>query len=251
MLVKMRKAKEYKTSVVMKFYNSSFLKETGCKFIPGVFHEDNDFTFRTMLLAKCVGYCKNAYYHRRVHGSSIMTTKNGIAHVYGYYRNFRSMEAFALEYPFDFETSEMIYDVLKGVLSNIKTNYESLTFLEQTVFWNLEPIDRMKFEFCIQSVNGGGLFQKIYLEKLNLQRKLQQTYAEKSEINRKLQQTYAEKSEINRKLQITYQEKYERGLEIKKLKKKIKTIKASKTYCLARFIGIPIRFFRKIQHKRS
>lgn len=91
--------------------------------------------------------------------------------------------------------------------------------------------------------------QRVYIEKNDMRGKLQKVYDEKSEINRKLQQTYSEKSEINRKLQITYDEKFERGVEIKRLKKEIEGIKKSKTYRLARWIGFPIRFIRKIIRK--
>ena len=93
--------------------------------------------------------------------------------------------------------------------------------------------------------------QKAYSEKRVIAEKLQRTYDEKSEINRKLQQTYKEKSEINRKLQITYGEKYDRGLEIKRLNKKIEGNQNSKTYRLARWIGTPVRLFRKIIKKEQ
>lgn len=65
-------------------------------------------------------------------------------------------------------------------------------------------------------------------------------------MNRKLQQTYAEKSEINGKLQITYKEKYDRGLRITELEEEIRSIKKSKTYRLARMIGMPVRHLRRI-----
>ena len=72
---------------------------------------------------------------------------------------------------------------------------------------------------------------------------------EKSELNRKLQKTYGEKSELNRKLQVTYGEKYDRGLEIKRLKKELETVKKSRSYRLARLIGLPVRVFRKMLKK--
>ena len=74
-------------------------------------------------------------------------------------------------------------------------------------------------------------------------------YAAKSGINETLQRTYREKSEINRKLQITYGEKYDRGLEIKRLKKELEEVKSSETYRLARLIGLPVRIFRRIFRK--
>lgn len=81
--------------------------------------------------------------------------------------------------------------------------------------------------------------------------KCQNAWEQNRKTNEKLQRTYAEKSEINRKLQITYGEKYDRGLEIKKLKKEIESIKKSRTYRLARVFGAPVRFLRKLFKKTS
>lgn len=91
--------------------------------------------------------------------------------------------------------------------------------------------------------------RRIRREKSEISRKLQRTYEEKSEINRKLQQTYKEKSEINRKLQVTYGEKYDRGLQIKSLEKELAAVRNSRSYRLARLIGSPVRFLRKIMKK--
>ena len=60
-----------------------------------------------------------------------------------------------------------------------------------------------------------------------------------------MKRAFQEKSEINSKLQITYQEKYDRGLEIKRLKKELEAIKSSETYRLARVIGFPVRALRR------
>ncbi len=49
--------------------------------------------------------------------------------------------------------------------------------------------------------------------------------ADKNRCEKKLQQTYQEKSEINRKLQITYAEKFERGLQIKELRREVEELR--------------------------
>ena len=87
---------------------------------------------------------------------------------------------------------------------------------------------------------------------------------EHTRITEKLFRTYKEKSEINRKLQITYGEKFDRGVEIKKLKKelaetkkeltktqkKLSGIQYSATYRVARVIGFPIRMIANFSKKR-
>ena len=65
----------------------------------------------------------------------------------------------------------------------------------------------------------------------------------RSSLQKKLNEAYSQKSELNRKLQITYKEKYERGLEIKKLTKRLNRIEDSITYKIGKAITfIPILF---------
>lgn len=91
--------------------------------------------------------------------------------------------------------------------------------------------------------------EELEKKRIELVEKIRKVNDQKREINEKLQKTYAEKSEINRKLQITYGEKYDRGLEIKRLKKELESIKKSRSYKLARMIGFPVRLFRIIVKK--
>ena len=146
--------------------------------------------------------------------------------------------------------------------------FTNLTWREQKAFGELTGVEKFVFQVYVQNQIDVEKMQKtideLLLEKGKLQgiieddikeserkkeefiKKLQDAYQKNRETNEKLQKTYAEKSEINRKLQITYDEKYNRGLEIKQLKKELESIKNSKCYKLSRIIGLPIRWFRKI-----
>lgn len=264
MLVKMRTQKEYRSSVVMQMFRHEFLENSNLRFCPGILHEDNDFSFKAILMADNVGYFPNASYNRRVHEDSIMTQKTGIANVYGYFRALVNMMSFVDSKRFDGDVQNAIYDTLQEVSYNLKKKFNELTWQEQSAFDNLDGGKRLTFKLFVQAdmdvsdefqklcrekevINS--VFQKMKKENEKIGAKLQKTYAEKSEINAKLQKTYAEKSEINRKLQITYGEKYDRGLEIKRLNRELEAIKSSETYRLARIIGFPVRCLRKIIKK--
>lgn len=236
MLANMRREREYRTSVAMQFFRRSFLERNGLGFCTGIIHEDNDFTFRAMLLAEKTGYLPRHFYKRRVHGNSIMTGVMGIEHVYGYFRAFLSMLSFAEGKEFNGDVWDAVSDILQGVLYNIKKHFGNLTWQEQLAFDALDRKEKMFFDLYVQPELDGLLA-------------LGKAQREKSELNRKLQKTYAEKSEINRKLQITYGEKYERGLEIKRLKKELESVRASRSYRLARLIGFPVRMFRRALKK--
>lgn len=240
MLAKMRKESEYRTSVVMQMFRRRFLENAGIIFCGGILHEDNDFTFRACLLAENAGYLPESFYKRRIHDDSVMTDKtdgSGLKHTYGYFRAFLNMRSFLgqsdLSRNFDDETWEAVIDIFKGMLYNIRKYFGELTWQEQCAFDKLDKREWLDFKLYVQpDVNGFFALGK--------------AQREKSVLNCKLQKTYAEKSELNRKLQITYGEKYDRGLEIKRLKKEVDAIKNSRTYRFARLIGFPVRTARKI-----
>lgn len=195
--------------------------------------------------------------------------------MYGYFRALTSMWAFRELYECEEQTQEMIYDLLEGILYNLRKEYRMLTWQERQAFCNLKGSAKQRFKLCMQSeresdrrdrdeakrlqtelnmVKGQLNHTKMQLdktqaEKAELHGKLHRTYREKSEINRKLQITYGEKSKINRKLQVTYGEKYDRGLRIKSLEKELASIKGSRSYRLARVMGFPVRFFRRMMKR--
>lgn len=236
MMARMRGCGEYRTSAVMQFFNRRFLEQNGLCFQRGIIHEDNDFTFRAMLLAENAGYIQQPFYKRRVHNDSIMTRDAGIKHVYGYFRAFLNMLSFIDGEELDSAGWDAASDILRGVLYNIKKHFGNLPWQEQRAFDVLGGKERMLFDLFVQPAMDG-------LPALG------KAQREKSELNRKLQKTYGEKSELNRKLQVTYGEKYDRGLEIKRLKKELETVKKSRSYRLARLIGLPVRVFRKMLKK--
>ncbi|MCD8367516.1 MAG: glycosyltransferase family 4 protein [Clostridiales bacterium] len=113
-------------------------------------------------------------------------------------------------------------------LASVDIGQEWKTFIEAAVNGtaDMPPADRNEsilFEYLTR-------YQQIgRINALNLLNdKLQKTHAEKSELNQKLQKAYAEKTEINRKLQVTYGEKFDRGVQIKELKKQQKELKKDK-----------------------
>lgn len=222
MFVKMKEQKEYRVSPCIQFFRREFLEEENLRFYPGIVHEDNDFSFRSMLLAKRTGYVNETYFMRRLRASSTMTSTTKFAHVYGYFKSFLNMIAFVQKFQYPSEMTYIVYDEIDRMLIAAKNGYNKLSDLEKCGAMGLDGIDRYFFHILIEN---------------------------DAEQYAKLHRTYAEKSEINRKLQITYGEKFDRGVEIKRLKKEISSIKKSKTYRLARIIGAPIRMLRKIKRK--
>ncbi len=219
MFMKMKDVGEYRTNVGIQFFRREFLVNHNIWFHAGILHEDNDFTFRTMLSAKKTGYTEAVYFKRRIRENSIMTENVTFAHVYGYFKSFQNMLLFVEKNEFPEEMTEALFAVLKGVLCNARNRYQELSPSEKYASLGMQGKEITQFRLFIE---------------------------EDSNTQARLQRTYEEKSEINRKLQITYGEKYERGLKIKSLEKELASIKKSRSYRLARMIGFPIRIFRKM-----
>lgn len=236
MFVRMRRTGEYRTNTGIQFFRRKFLKTQGCCFCPGILHEDNDFTFVTMLTAKKTGYTEGVYFRRRIREGSIMTAGTSFAHSYGYFRCFLNMLSFVSQQDFPEEITSVLHGTLKGVLDHAKSRYNELPEEEKYAYLGLEGMEQTLFRLLVE-------------EEAAAHAGMKRAYREKSEINQILQKTYAEKSEINRKLQITYKEKYDRGLEIKRFQRELEEIKNSETYRLARVIGFPVRVIRKIIRK--
>ena len=236
MFRQMRSTGEYRTNVGIAFFRRQYLLEQGLWFTPGILHEDNDFSFRAMLLAERAGYTGEAWFIRRIREDSIMTARAGFPESYGYFKSFLNMLAFLGKYSYPEEMTEILFGTLQGVLDLAKDIYNALPAEERWAAEGLPGAERIYYRFFVE-------------KDAAMREKLARAYAAKSGINATLQRTYQEKSEINRKLQITYGEKYDRGLEIKRLKKELDAVKSSETYRLARLIGLPVRIFRRIFRK--
>lgn len=229
MFMKMVMLKEYRVIPGIQFFRRDFLEREEILFQSGVVHEDNDFTFRAMLLAKRAGYMKEAYFKRRIRSESTVTEEVNFAHVYGYFKGFLNMLNFVKEKDYPEDVLNVLNITIYNMLENAKKKYADLPDEEKYAAMGLEGIDKL-------------IFRTLVADDAEM-------YARYHQIDRKLQRTYAEKSEINRTLQITYGEKYDRGLEIKRLKKELASIKTSRSYKLARIIGYPVRFLRRVKKK--
>lgn len=232
MFQRMQKTKEYRTNVGIQFFERRYLKEHHFAFQPGILHEDIDFTFVTMLSAKRAGYWKKEFFHRRVRSGSIMTAKTSFEHIYGLMKSYVAMEHFLEVHSMPEELTEVLYDTMHTVLWRAEKQYSEMPEEQKYAYEGLCGLDKIQFHTLVR---------------------------EHTRITEKLFRTYEEKSEINRKLQITYDEKFDRGVEIKRLKKelsekekelaktqkKLTGIQHSITYRAARIIGFPIRMIRK------
>lgn len=120
---------DYKPSACLYLARSSFLKEIDLKFIPGMTHEDNPFTFAAILNASRAGHYSMGLLARRVRASSIMTSSSTEASMRGYFVGYLAMNREVMSRSFDPAQAQVLGDYLNRVLGNILTRFNKLDAL--------------------------------------------------------------------------------------------------------------------------
>ncbi|WP_137845668.1 glycosyltransferase [Microbacterium sp. 2FI] len=87
----MREAKEYRPSACLYLTRTEFLAAARLRFIPGIMHEDNPFTFALLLNSKRAAHVQKPMYARRVRPGSIMTTAATQRSMQGYFASYLDM----------------------------------------------------------------------------------------------------------------------------------------------------------------
>lgn len=137
MFAKMRANKEFFGSPCLEIFRRNLLEDNGIRFYNGIIHEDNLFTFQCTMLAERVGYIDKAYYHRRVHGDSTMTTKKSMRNVEGYLVSYAEMLAFMHEREVEESVAKSISEYLYySMYRNACTIYRGLDAKSKTLALN-------------------------------------------------------------------------------------------------------------------
>lgn len=85
LLTALNENKEYIMSPCMSISRSVFLCEEGIRFLEGIIHEDNLYTFELLMKAKRASCIKDSLYIRRIRPDSTMTRPVSFDNAFGYY----------------------------------------------------------------------------------------------------------------------------------------------------------------------
>lgn len=91
MIVDMRRGRDYKAHVGLYLTRTSYAQAIGARFIPGIVHQDNPYTFALLLNAARVAHTKTDLYARRLRPGSTITTLQAVRSAKGYYLSYISM----------------------------------------------------------------------------------------------------------------------------------------------------------------
>jgi|GEM_PF-447976 len=91
MIADMRRGRDYRAHVGLYLTRTTYAHRIGAKFVPGIVHQDNPYTFALLLQADRVAHVKIDLYARRLRPGSTITTLKAANSAKGYYLSYVSM----------------------------------------------------------------------------------------------------------------------------------------------------------------
>lgn len=151
MFLELRNNNDYYPSPCLQFVRRSFLKEAGVSFCENIIHEDNIFTFETILSARRVFCVNDIYFYRRVRDNSIMTKSVSCANLRGYFvALMRQMEFASKQMIDDVDINQKITLTLRLLYVHVQKIYSELPKAEKISFYQLcTPYERLFFDAIV------------------------------------------------------------------------------------------------------
>lgn len=128
LIARMHRNGEYLQSPCLYLARRSLAENNDVRFIPGVLHEDNAFTFAMALASRRCSHVGERLFHRRVRDDSTMTSNTNFSKVYGF---FSCAQAMARSYVraeshLDAECRGELKSIIAQMLSNARRGYKNL-----------------------------------------------------------------------------------------------------------------------------
>lgn len=221
MLLEMKRNAEYRQSPCLQFIRHEYFLEKELWYLQGIWHEDNSFTFKTMIFAEKVAHIPRVFFNRRVRANSVMTLNEKFVHAYGLFCNYLDMLKTVENMQFTLEQEEVVAKLLADVLRQARKKWRLLVGEERYKYQSLNGLEKsLFFAYIVHS--------KLDVDELTKEKK-------------------------NLLLQIKNLQNNQKNLEKKlnKEKKAKKKILKSKTYKVALLIRKPYDFLRKLCKKIS
>lgn len=121
--------RDYIVSACMYMTRRETIESNSLRFIRGIMHEDNAFTFSLGLHAERAAHLKRPLFKRRVRSGSIMTTSPSFAKSYGYFACGKDMarQLFTLPESIDLETRAHLGVLVAQAFQNARNVYAALS----------------------------------------------------------------------------------------------------------------------------
>jgi len=126
LMARMRRRGDYRPHVGLYLTRTSFLRESKVRFIPGIVHQDNAYTFALMLRAQRVRHLAEDVYARRLRPNSTITALDAYRSVLGYLTAYASMRReLAIAHP-SYRQRRPLADIVRYALRGAVKRYAEL-----------------------------------------------------------------------------------------------------------------------------
>ena len=142
---------EYRSSACLQMVRRRFFLDHELWFIPGIIHEDNAFTFRSMVEAERVGYVGSAFFHRRVRPRSIMSSQYSYKNVIGYFICYLDMFEALCQNRMEEASAVWALELIYRILHNARNIYRELPAPERYAYLGLRPTEQKLFRGAIST----------------------------------------------------------------------------------------------------
>lgn len=130
------KEHKYIVSACLQVVKREYLEKNNFKFCEGILHEDNIYTFVTLVNAERVGSIPTVLYDRRIRNDSIMTKKKNYKNVYGLFVSYCLLMDELDKYSFiDDNLVRCINEYLYSLISEALRIFYLLNEQEKAVFF--------------------------------------------------------------------------------------------------------------------
>jgi len=127
LMADMRRNTDYRPHVGLYLARTGYVRDTSMRFIPGIVHQDNPYTFRLLLNARRVAHLAVDAYARRIRPGSTITSLTSERSAKGYFLSFVEMnrEVAARELPVDI--TDPIHNIVGYVWEGARKQFSLLS----------------------------------------------------------------------------------------------------------------------------
>lgn len=181
---------EFLPSPCLQLVRRAHLADHSLAFADGIVHEDELFTFASILLAGRAGYMARSLYRRRYRMDSTMTRPTSFANVYGYFRCFLGMQDVLGTIRLDERQQEAATNRLGGMLYLARNRYLELSPEEQYAVEGLPAPERKLMKLYVAD------WGKLKADTQRLTAQLRNSNAQRASLSGQLAQRMAEKAAL-------------------------------------------------------
>ena len=218
MLHEMIAMDEYRSSLCLQFISSVHYRQENLRVEEGIIGEDNIFTFQCIMPAHRVYHMKEAFFHRRVRGNSVMTSAGKFEQVYGFFAGYLAIERAFRDNQLNQEDAEGLSMLVRMRLRLTRKLYHDLEPEYKLCFEALKPEEKTYFLMLVKDYDDNLIKEK------ELREKYRQVCKDKTERGEEIHTLRREKQERGEEIRTLRREKQERGEEIRRQEQEIKNL---------------------------